>query len=607
MINAFKKKSFMLLRFMKKNSRRAFIFKLLLPFKWLIGGRCASAMYWAIDGSARSYILKLIIDASVLAFNSNDGFNILLFPASLYIIAFFCSVFFFRFYEWIRLQLNPALRGHTSMQIMNHMMKDGSEFFQENMMGSIENKVKNLITALPNLLETAIDQIFSNSLSIFIALITLSTIGIQFSIALAVWISFFVFLSFKSLPITKKLSAKASGEQSFMMGNACDVLNNILSVQLFSQHKLEQRKFSKVIHKYIEAYQERDWFLIKVFFIQDSSFVCYQGVCLVLLIQGLQKGLITPGDFALVLTINTTILDFLWNFARDLDKLTESIGDIEQSLDMILLQTKITEDSNKSREKKLIITHGEITFNNVHFQYNDRVPLFKNESITIRPGQKVGLVGHSGSGKSTFVNLILRLFDIDSGEILIDGQNIQNITKNSLRSSISIIPQNPILFHRSLLENIRYGKVNATEAEVIEASKKAFAHDFITLLKDKYKTSAGERGTSLSGGQIQRVIIARAILKNAPILILDEATSQLDSVTDNFIQEGLKELMKNKTCLVIAHRLSTLLHMDKILVFNNGVIVASGSHKELLTTNEIYKNLWKAQVDQYCDIKDFTE
>lgn len=591
---------------MKKNSRRAFIFKLLLPFKWLIGGRCASAAYWAIDGSARSYILKLIIDASVLAFNSKDGFKILLFPASLYIIAFFCSVFFFRFYEWIRLQLNPALRGHTSMQIMNHMMKDGSEFFQENMMGSIENKVKNLITALPNLLETAIDQIFSNSLSIFIALITLSTIGIQFSIALMVWISFFVFLSFKSLPITKKLSAKASGEQSFMMGNACDVLNNILSVQLFARHKLEQKKFSKVINKYIAAYQERDWFLIKVFFIQDSSFVCYQGVCLFLLIQGLQKGLITPGDFALVLTINTTILDFLWNFARDLDKLTESVGDIEQSLDMILL-TNRDENTNKTREKKLITTEGKITFNNVNFQYSNKEPLFKNESITIQPGQKVGLVGHSGSGKSTFVNLILRLFDVNSGEILIDGQNIQNITKNSLRSSISIIPQNPILFHRSLLENINYGKANATEAEVIAASKKAFAHDFITLLKDKYKTSAGERGTSLSGGQVQRVIIARAILKNAPILILDEATSQLDSVTDNFIQEGLKELMKNKTCLVIAHRLSTLLHMDKILVFNNGVIVASGTHKELLETNEIYKNLWEAQINNYCDIKDIAE
>ena len=591
---------------MKKNSRRAFIFKLLLPFKWLIGGRCASAAYWAIDGSARSYILKLIIDASVLAFNSKDGFKILLFPASLYIIAFFCSVFFFRFYEWIRLQLNPALRGHTSMQIMNHMMKDGSEFFQENMMGSIENKVKNLITALPNLLETAIDQIFSNSLSIFIALITLSTIGIQFSIALMVWISFFVFLSFKSLPITKKLSAKASGEQSFMMGNACDVLNNILSVQLFSRHKLEQKKFSKVINKYIAAYQERYWFLIKVFFIQDSSFVCYQGVCLFLLIQGLQKGLITPGDFALVLTINTTILDFLWNFARDLDKLTESVGDIEQSLDMILL-TNRDENTNKTREKKLITTEGKITFNNVNFQYSNKEPLFKNESITIQPGQKVGLVGHSGSGKSTFVNLILRLFDVNSGEILIDGQNIQNITKNSLRSSISIIPQNPILFHRSLLENINYGKANATEAEVIAASKKAFAHDFITLLKDKYKTSAGERVTSLSGGQVQRVIIARAILKNAPILILDEATSQLDSVTDNFIQEGLKELMKNKTCLVIAHRLSTLLHMDKILVFNNGVIVASGTHKELLETNEIYKNLWEAQINNYCDIKDSAE
>ena len=206
------------------------------------------------------------------------------------------------------------------------------------------------------------------------------------------------------------------------------------------------------------------------------------------------------------------------------------------------------------------------------------------------------MVGYSGSGKSTFVNLILRLFEVTDGQILIDGQNIRDVTQDSLRSQIALIPQDPSLFHRTLMDNIRYGKIEATDNEVIEASKQAHAHEFIVKLPEGYDSLVGERGVKLSGGQRQRIAIARAILKNAPILILDEATSQLDSVTEIEIQQSLWELMQNKTSIVIAHRLSTLLHMDRILVFNQGRIVEDGTHAELLVAGGLYKTLWDAQV-----------
>jgi ATP-binding cassette subfamily B protein len=253
--------------------------------------------------------------------------------------------------------------------------------------------------------------------------------------------------------------------------------------------------------------------------------------------------------------------------------------------------------SNTSANGRVLhCTTGHITFDKVKFHYKDTKPLFENKSIEIEAGQKVGLVGYSGGGKSTFVHLILRLYDVTHGSILIDGQDIKSVSQDSLRENIAMIPQDPSLFHRSLRENIRYGRIDATDEEVMEAAKKAHAHEFIEKLPQGYDALVGERGVKLSGGQRQRIAIARAILKNAPILIMDEATSQLDSLTEALIQESLWQLMEHKTTLVIAHRLSTLLHMDRILVFDQGKIVEDGNHNDLLSKGGLYKNLWNAQV-----------
>ena len=245
--------------------------------------------------------------------------------------------------------------------------------------------------------------------------------------------------------------------------------------------------------------------------------------------------------------------------------------------------------------KPLNLESGNIQFKDVTFAYNDGQPVFSGLNVTIPHGQRVGLVGFSGSGKTTFTQLILRMYELNSGSIFVDGQNIHDVTQSSLREQISMIPQEPMLFHRTLMENIRYGKLNATDEEVIAAAQAARAHDFIMSLPLKYESLVGERGVKLSGGQRQRIAIARAILKNSPIQMLDEATSSLDSVTEKSIQGAFEILMKDKTVIVVAHRLSTISHLNRILVFDSGKIIEDGTHDELLAKDGHYALLWKMQ------------
>jgi ATP-binding cassette, subfamily B, bacterial len=303
--------------------------------------------------------------------------------------------------------------------------------------------------------------------------------------------------------------------------------------------------------------------------------------------------LVSIGDFALILGMSLEVGWVTWYSIEQLYNLDKAVGKCKQSIFSLFTPIEITDKENA---KPLLVSKGQIVFSDVMFHYKGTEPLFQNKSVTIEAGQKVGLVGYSGSGKTTFVNLILRLYDITYGHIFIDDQDIKEVTQDSLRSHIAMIPQDPSLFHRTLFENIRYGKIDASDNEVIEAAKKAHAHEFICELKEGYDSLVGERGIKLSGGQRQRIAIARAILKNAPILILDEATSQLDSVTENKIQDSLWQLMQNRTTIVIAHRLSTLLHMDRILVFDQGNIVQDGNHADLLNQEGLYKTLWDAQV-----------
>jgi ATP-binding cassette subfamily B protein len=432
-------------------------------------------------------------------------------------------------------------------------------------------------------------------LCVVVAFFTLLSVHKYFAFGLIFWAGLFILMAIRAAKLTNRMSLSIATQQTRIMGNIVDALSNINNVKLFANAEFESKRIATFQNKYSRLFERRGIFLVKFFTLHGLTFALYFSGCVALLIWLYAQNLVTLGDFLMIFTINNWIINEMWQTANQMRMFLEELGTLEQALGVINEPLKI-----KDGIEELSVPKGEITFENVKFSYHSDQPIFSEKSVTIYPGQKVGLVGHSGSGKSTFVNLILRLFDVDGGRILIDGQDISKVTLNSLHRAIGMIPQDPSLFHRSLFENIAYGADNTahstTKQEAIEAAKKAHAHKFIEKMPQGYSSLVGERGIKLSGGQRQRISIARAFLKNAPILILDEATSQLDSVTENLIQESLKNLMKNKTTLVVAHRLSTLEIMDRILVFDRGKIVEDGTHEELMSLNGTYKCLWSAQV-----------
>jgi ATP-binding cassette subfamily B protein len=298
----------------------------------------------------------------------------------------------------------------------------------------------------------------------------------------------------------------------------------------------------------------------------------------------------------LMLTYAAFMADRLWEFsANTLRSYNRAMGDARDAV-MTLSQEPSIKDPDHNRPFKA--DRGSIDFNNMNFAHAEspsELTLFKDFNLSINPGEKIGLVGHSGSGKTSLTKLLLRFMDIDDGAILIDGQNIAEVAQDNLRAAIAYVPQEPLLFHRSISENIAYGRPSASEDEVLAASKKANAHEFVKILPKGYETLVGERGVKLSGGQRQRIAIARAMLKDAPILVLDEATSALDSESEKYIQEALWKLMEGRTAIIIAHRLSTVQRMDRIIVLENGEIAEEGTHKELLENAGIYASLWAHQ------------
>jgi ATP-binding cassette subfamily B protein len=300
---------------------------------------------------------------------------------------------------------------------------------------------------------------------------------------------------------------------------------------------------------------------------------------------------------------------------RSLRRFYDALADAQEMVGILDTPHGVQDVPNATA---LVVSAGEVEFKNVDFHFSKERLVLNAINMIIKSGEKVALVGSSGAGKSTITKLLLRLYDIQAGQILIDGQDIAAVTQESLRNAIAFVPQEPVLFHRSLMENIRYGRRGATDTEVISAAKKAHCHEFIDSLPDKYETFVGERGVKLSGGERQRVAIARAILKNAPILILDEATSSLDSESEHLIQDSLKTLMdatpaghsiqskgaRGKTVVVIAHRLSTIMNMDRIIVIENGVVVAQGKHTDLLKAEGLYQKLWNIQVGGFIQDED---
>jgi ATP-binding cassette subfamily B protein len=546
-----------------------------------------------LENNAIPYSLKMIVDALGSHLPSQNIF--LMVAPALWLGggAWLLLVIILRLQNWWQGYVIPRFQADMRMSVFKHLTQQSYHYFSNQMAGSLANKINDLPRAIDAIFMIITWYAIAAFSSIIVALILMCTINYWFAIILLTWIVLQLLISFKLSKKVDEYSIENAEDKSELSGKLVDSLSNSSTVKLFSSASEE---FS-----YISTSQMKEELSNKKLTIYMNIFRLYLDIpvtiMLVIMVYCLlsfwQQGLITTGDLVFIFNVSLAIMTQIWYLCHAMADLYREIGIARQAIAILSVPIDVNDIPNA---KSLIVTKGKIEFENVAFHYNKGKKVFENKSVIIEPHHRVGLVGFSGSGKTTFIHLILRLFNVESGRILIDGQDISQVSQDSLRAAISMIPQDTTLFHRTLMENIRYGNPKATDEEVFFASKQACCDDFISLLPEGYNTLVGERGIKLSGGQRQRIAIARAILKNAKLVILDEATSQLDSLTEEIIQKSLWELMNAKTTIVIAHRLSTLLHMDRILVFDNGTIVEDGSHNELIAMNGLYKSMWNAQV-----------
>ena len=573
-------------------SLKKFFLQLIKPYKWYVVALFFTALYWGVNNALSPYVLKLIID-KVAAFEGDKSqiFTAIMPYVALYIVLWILIAVDMRFLDWVRMRLFPSLRYDVINSMFQYLNQHSHRYFQNNFAGSLANKIMDMMSGMVTIFST-LDDGFAQCIAIIIAIISMLLVNPVFSLFLVLWVvAFLVITAVYFKPIRDQSNYFATAK-STVMGKVVDSVSNVTNLRLFARHAYENKLIQESVQDTVDKDRAMQRTILKMRIFWDVSIIVLIGGNLYLLVSMYSKNQVTIGDFSFIISLSISIFYNLWYLASQFVTFAEELGKCKQALTII---SAIHDISDQPNATVLQVTKGEIEFDDVTFHYDEGAHLFNNKNVIIQSGQKVGLVGLSGSGKSTFVNLILRLFDVESGKIMIDGQDIRTVTQASLRENIAMIPQDVSLFHRTLMDNIRYGRTDATDEEVIDASKKAHCHEFISQLKEGYESLVGERGIKLSGGQRQRIAIARALLKNAPILILDEATSALDSLTEKLIQDSLHALMQGRTTIVIAHRLSTLSEMDRILVFDNGQIVEDGSHEELLKAHGHYSRMWAMQ------------
>lgn len=579
---------------------KEFLFCFLGKQKWKVFGMVVSILLISIFTVVDPYLLKLLIDQIDITdhkkIDLKNKFFLLIILS--FLIFGLLNNLVWRTINYLSLRTFPFLRLEIFSKVFSYISLYNYNFFSKNLTGDLASKIQNLTDC--------VEEIFTPSLNIiyilFTALITIGvtfTINAYFSVILLIWVILFISISFKISNKVKSYSRDLAQEKGILNGQHIDSLTNIFNINVFARQEFEKNRLNVFSYKVMEKDIKLRFYMMKLWFVQAMLCTLVISTMIVILIYFFSKNLITKGDLVFVIYSTSNITYHIFIIAELISKVIEKIGVCSQALDILHVPNYLVNDSNK----KVCIDSGLIEFKNVSFSYHTNNKIFKYLNLIIYPKQKIGIVGYSGTGKTTLINLILRLYDVQSGCIKIDNQDIKDVSLFSLRESIALIPQNPLLFNRTIMDNIRYGRINADDNEVFDASKKAHLHHIIKSLENGYDTLVGENGTKLSGGQRQRVAIARAILKNSLILILDEATSSLDSVTEEHIQDSFKKLMKNKTVIVIAHRVSTLSQMDRIIVLNEGKIEEDGAHEELIKRGGLYANIFRAQKDGFLPSK----
>lgn len=492
-------------------------------------------------------------------------------------------------FSYIQSRTMARLRQNSFDYMLNHSYS----FFTNNFSGSLVQRINRFARAFESITDSVAFSIMPLIITVLGSLIVTWFVAPIISVALMFWVITFTTFNLIYSRWKLKYDIAVAEADSRTTGYLSDSITNNNSISLFTGLPYESGVFKEITIDQAKK-QNFSWILGDIVDAMQTLLIAIvEFVIFYFAIKYWDKGLITIGTFVLAQTYIIGLAQQLWGLNRFIRKIYEGFADAREMVDILETPYEIKDVPGA---KEIKVNNGEITFKNVGFNFNQTRNVITDLNLTIKPREKVALIGPSGAGKTTFIRLILRLYNLTSGQILIDDQDISKVTQDSLRENISLVPQDPILFHRSLMENIRYGRRDATDEEVLQASKLAYCDEFIDVLPAKYNTLVGERGIKLSGGERQRVAIARAILKKAPILILDEATSSLDSHSEKLIQDALDNLMKNCTTIVIAHRLSTIRKMDRIIVMENGKIIEEGTHAELANKGSgLYKDLWELQ------------
>jgi ATP-binding cassette subfamily B protein len=486
-----------------------------------------------------------------------------------------------------------------NMTAFNHLQRMSTSFFNDRFAGSLVNQVNKFVGSFERLTDALTWNVFKLIVSVIATAIILAPTAPLVSVAIGIISVVYIPIAWRyrkqQLPFNKAWAASETDRT----GQLADTVSNILAVKSFSGEGREQKRMQEKV----DIVHERSMDTMKITMKQELVTGLLQrsinvAVVVVSILLAL-NGNINVGVIYLSLTFTIGIMRRLWDLNNTFRAFTRVFGDAHDMAEILAIEPAV---ADKKSSANISLKDSSVDFSDVTFGHEEnKAPLFKNLNLNIKPGQKIGLVGMSGGGKTTITKLLLRFMDIQGGTISIGGVDITDMPQSELRKHVSYVPQEPLLFHRSLADNIAYGKPDATKAEIEKISKLAHAHEFINELPEKYTTLVGERGVKLSGGQRQRIAIARAMIKNAPILLLDEATSALDSESETLIQDALKKLMKGRTTIVIAHRLSTIQKLDRIIVLEEGKIIEEGSHKNLLEENGTYAKLWAHQSGGFLD------
>lgn len=574
-----------------------------MKYKWLF----AFGVFGAITATIIQTIIPPLIIAKLfeklqVAYQQNHDLSL---SAFIPYIVWFAITMFAGFVLW-RLQgftvwiFEIKVRRDAANDIYDHMQSQSMRFHADRFGGALVSQTNKFLGSYERLMDDFIWNILPGVTTAIVAIGVLFFLSWQFAVILLVISLIYLVIMWRRIRKQMPYNIAEAQADSRQTAALADSITNMSTIRAFAGEKYESKRFRTYSDKTYKAYYKLSIEAFKTDALSHAQTNGFQVLSLIIGLIAVTQYNVNVALLYLIISYTQSIVNRLWEFGHIVRNVNRSFGDAYEMTQILNVNPEVVDPIKPEKAK---MERGEIRFNDVCFAYpeNTEQALFKDLNIRIKPGEKVGLVGPSGGGKTTITSLLLRFMDIDNGAITIDGQNIANVKMSDLRQHITYVAQEPILFHRTLAENIGYGEANADIKAAQAAAKMANAHDFISRLPDGYETLVGERGVKLSGGQRQRVAIARAMLKNAPILVLDEATSALDSESEVLIQDALWRLMEGKTAVVIAHRLSTIQHMDRIIVLSNGKVQEEGSHKELLASNGLYSKLWAHQSGGFLD------